>query len=471
MPATDTAGNDSTSTEKPAPEDASGSDSVHVGGSATTKGDEAMSEDDAKADHEEAEAHGPWNSDVDPRAKFIYTAPLFCPVSMRSHGILMDYRIFTCPLCHQSLTSKSRRDSSSVSGTVSSSEESDDEPDIKLVVNTVDMRDTHDDCIQRTPWPATFDLQEARKNVVHNNLAFEVVTVLETSVLGTRGNPPNSYRNQTRSATDILDNATIDIEVRQTTITVHSRDLVRMMKSVVTYYPGVNLNGNTVRLAEPFALITHHYSQLETFLAKAEDSTALQEGKAQKREKNMVHRQLESLLEFVKQPKYHSPVEEEIARNAKGLCTFRMLWYLFRPGSTVYLSRDGRLSAKVISHVNVDERILRPEAKWISPYEITLWYLDFDGRHVGRSEETVSIPAFEGERLVTSLRLFPVEYRDNADGGETKRELEELGRRWFDYLLGAQAHYNGELIGPLSRQVSVLQHRQRLGVPTFFAST
>ncbi|KAK7971588.1 hypothetical protein PG989_016604 [Apiospora arundinis] len=462
----DAASNASATEEKPMTENPPVSDPVDPGDVTDKQKKEAPS-DAQKADDEEVEAPPPSKDDVDPRSKVIRTASLWCPETMRKHSSLLDFNIFECPECHQNLYAmKARRDVGSVTSTDTSPEDSDDgsssdeddEPEAVLVVNTVDMRDTHDDCIDRTPWRGTFDLQEARKNLVHSNLAFEVVTVLETSVLGTRGHAPGTFRAPTRSAANILDNATIDVEVRHTTITIHSRPLVGFMKSVVSYYPGLNLNGNTVRIAEPFAILVHHYSQLETFLAKPDDSTAIEEPKTENEEtkkeekkKNLVNRQLESLLQFVKQPKYDSPILEEIERNSRGVCTFRMLWYMLRPGSTVYLSRDGRLSAMVISQVEIDERILRPEAKWMRPYEITLWYLDFDGRHVGRSEETVSIPAFEGERLITSLRLFPVEYRDSADGGKTKRELEEMGKRWFSYLHGSQAHYSGEFIGPLNR--------------------
>ncbi|KAK7917808.1 hypothetical protein PG985_011416 [Apiospora marii] len=418
---------------------------------------------------------------IDPNSKLKYTASLWCPVSQRLHSNLMDFNLSSCPTCGQHFHHRelertgSSSPSLSESGSESDEDSNKDEQDTELVttkalvINKVDFRDTEDLCVEFVSWPVTFELEEERKNLVlDDNLAFEVVTILNTSMQPTvagyprnpimdmpsppptpmpmgshpRG-PPNAARSQTRRSrmdimrSRILNDPKLDVSVRRTDIIIHSKALIEMIKSVVFYYPGVNLDGKTVQLSEPFALIAHYYPQLESLLVETE---------------GLINQQLESLLRFVKQPKYISPIEEEISRNARGYCTFRMLWYLLRPGSTVYLSRDGNLSAQVIAKVDVDEKILRPEAKSVEPYEISMWYLDFDGRHVGRCEESASIPAFEGERTIASLRVFPVQYRDDADGGRTKTELEELGKRWFGYLMGTQAHYKGEFMGPLGRQ-------------------
>ncbi|KAK8071311.1 P-loop containing nucleoside triphosphate hydrolase [Apiospora hydei] len=452
---------------KGVPEDATKAHSIDAAepGDATGKEASVASADTPKVDEV---APQPANS-IDPKQTLESDAPLWCPVTLRAHSILLDFRMITCPACHQYLYLKKAKKATDVATEPEDKSESSDnvEAEKVLVTNTVDFRDIEDDCVERAPWPGTFDLLEARKDMVDDNLAFEVVTVLETSITGepgqtrvrsrpqgpARGTARAPFRSSTTPASEILSDSKLEIAVRQTTIIIHSRALLRLIKSVVSYYPSVSLDGKTVDLAEPFALIAHHLSQLENFVADSVDPSGLPEPKTRAAEKkDLANRQLGSLLRFVKQPKYTSPIEEEMARNGRGYCTFRMLWYLFRPGGTVYLSRDGKLDALVISDVTIDVKILRPEAKSLKPYDISLWYLDFDGRHVGRSEESVSIPAFEGERLITSLKLFPVEYRDNSDGGETKRELEELGKRWFGYLLGAQSHYKGEFIGPLGRQ-------------------
>ncbi|KAK8073425.1 hypothetical protein PG994_004324 [Apiospora phragmitis] len=444
----------------------------------TTGEEEGIAPDDARKVDDDNALSEPMNA-VKPQTELEHNATLWCPITMRSHAMLMDFRVYTCPVCRQYLLPKLAKKPPTVPAPASeSNSESEDDNDKDkserieseriLVTNTVDFRDALDDCVDRAPWPATFDLLEARKDVVDSDLAFEVVTILETSIPGepgqaglrnypqgpVRGNLRAPFRGQTIPASNILSDPNLEIAVRQTTITIHSKALIELIKSVVSYYPSAKLDGRTVDLAEPFALLAHHYPQLEVLMARNFVSAETQEHETQKAgEEHLVYRQLECLLRFLKQPKYISSIEDEIAINARGLCTFRMLWYLLRPGSTVYLSRDGRLSAHIISDVIVDEKILRPKAKWVWPYEVYLWHLDFDGRHVGRSEDLVSIPAFEGEKLITSLRIFPVEYRDNSDGGETKRELEDQGKRWFGYLSGAQAHYSGDFIGPLGRQV------------------
>ncbi len=139
-------------------------------------------------------------------------------------------------------------------------------------------------------------------------------------------------------------------------------------------------------------------------------------------------------------------IEDERARFAKSpaTCTFRMLWLLFKPGSTVYVQTGGKLEARVVQAIYVDEAILSSVSKSYRSLTLVLWSLDFDGRFVGRRSVTVTIPQFDGERIVTSLAAFPCELLDRADGGKTRTKLETFGKDWFKLLRGGMIHYNGE---------------------------
>jgi hypothetical protein len=132
-----------------------------------------------------------------------------------------------------------------------------------------------------------------------------------------------------------------------------------------------------------------------------------------------------------------------------------MLWLLFKPGKTVYMESGGQLYAYVIRSMEVDKGILSATSRLQSPqYVVELWNLDFDGRFVGRTCTLVTIAHFDGERQVTSLKIFPCEFIDRQDNGETRRNLEDLGAKWYSYLRGRQLFYSGELIGPPKRQVN-----------------
>ncbi|KAK8024477.1 P-loop containing nucleoside triphosphate hydrolase [Apiospora rasikravindrae] len=390
-----------------------------------------------------------------------YTAHLLCPVSHKSHAHLRGFNMKTCPACGEPVTFNQRAGSSTppesrfmprseTSCDYSDSSSVDDDcdygdvtagPEKAFLKNTVTIHNTLGHVVTIIPWPGTFDLDEARANTRSSDLAFEIVTTLQTSIPGgrlpprlskyrSRGSPMTSdYSSSMELGRAILNDPLMDVAVSRTSIMIHSKALTEIIKSVVSYYPGVNLDCKPVVLEEPFAVIMHHRSQLESFLQPTStlDMTQKPSSWAARLPNELAKEQLEVFLRFFKQPKYTSPIEEEIERNAEGLCTFRMLWHLLRPGSTVYLSRDGRLSAHVIAEVIIDGKALRPEEKPTEAYEITLWHLDFDGRLVGRCEDYVSIPAFEGERSITSLNIFPVEYRDNV-------------------------HYKGEFTGPIGRQ-------------------
>jgi hypothetical protein len=81
--------------------------------------------------------------------------------------------------------------------------------------------------------------------------------------------------------------------------------------------------------------------------------------------------------------------------------------------------------------------------------------LNTDGRRVGICECERIISPYEGQREITSLSVFPAEFLDASDGGETRRRLESRGEKFYRYLGGAHVHYRGESLGPEGRWVSV----------------
>lgn len=406
-----------------------------------------------------------------------------CPITHKPHSYLTSFNVNTCPACGQDIFSTKNPDSNvAPEGEYRSSSESDYDRYIRrrrrrpdsvsefdddegtagleggMIKHTLTFLDQSARSFRVIPWPVPFDLQKERTNYKTSDLAFEIITSLQTLLA-----EGDAYERQSRrgraivtvtAGRDMLDDPSLDVAVRRISVLVHSKALIEIIKHVVSYYPGVNLDVKPVRLAEPFAIIVHHLPQLEGILRSSDALDVVSVSQSWTEEtKQLVHQQLDSFLQFFKQPSYTSLIEEEVERNARGYCTFRMLWYILRPGSTVYLSREGRLDAHIIAKATVDKRILRPGVSSPKPYEISLWHLDFDGRHIGRCAVFVSIPAFEGERSITSLKIFPVEYRDNVDGWKTRRDIEDLGEQWFKYLLGAQAHYKGEFMGPMGRQV------------------
>ncbi|KAK6839088.1 hypothetical protein PG987_004954 [Apiospora arundinis] len=338
-----------------------------------------------------------------------------CPITQKSHSNLIGFNLKNCPVCGQGLSGSERTIGTNLrTGNVirrlPNNAEDVAEPQTGLVKHTVTFTDLQSHPIRTVPWPEPFNLQEARTNLGSSELAFEIITELQTSISSGAGGRMSSW---------------------------NPREYEHAVSepSAVTFGRGI--------LNDPLKIFFWQTMLLMQFTSQDAGMPSLG---------GLVLHQLEAFLEFFKRPKYTLPLEEEISRNERGYCTFPMLWHLMRPGITVYLSRDGRLGAHVIAKVNLDRKMRFQGVEATLSWGITLWHLDFDGRHVGRCEVCITIPAFEGERPITSLKIFPVEYHDEADGGKTRVELESMGKQWFGYLMGTQAHYNGEFMGPLGRQ-------------------
>lgn len=81
-----------------------------------------------------------------------------------------------------------------------------------------------------------------------------------------------------------------------------------------------------------------------------------------------------------------------------------------------------------------------------------------------RSSRTVTIGHFDGAREITSLKIFPCHFIDKKDGGQTRRNLENLERNSYKSLQGKQVFYSGEFIGSKRRQVKNTPARHRFNI-------
>lgn len=312
--------------------------------------------------------------------------------------------------------------------------------------------------ITEVKWPGPFDLNKARYSKQGDvdpekpgqpvePPVFRVHTTLSTSI-------PTSeysqwYSDGIKRVTDegILDNPDIFVSVAEIRITICSSALIKAITTVVSNTGLLSLENNVLQFKDPFQLIAHHFTEFEDLCANP-----VQDGIE---DPELTASHLDMLLGYLK-PFYGSRITEERERHARNVCTYRMMWLLFKPGVTVYSESEGRLAAYVVQDVEVDNSILHasPEDR-LKPYVIHLWNLDFDGRYVGRCATSVTIGEFDGERQITSLKVIPCEFIDRGDDGTTRRNMEEKGRRWYGLLCGGQVYYSGDLLGASLRQVCI----------------
>lgn len=268
-----------------------------------------------------------------------------------------------------------------------------------------------------------------------------------------------------KSLFDIDNSANSDI--RTTRITLHGASIKRALRSIISYYPSVQLKTKMpVQISEPYPILLHHMNELDDYMTLLRHHAM--SGKHEDKQK-MDRDGIESLWALTHSISCQTYFEAEKARHLRSVCTFRMLWLLYKPGTTVYhMDDDGDYSALVIGSVNVAESILRSSLDSVEPYTVYLWRLDFDGKVVGRSKQKCRIAPFEGEREIMKLKLCPCDLLDKSDNGRTRARLEERGRRWYKLLRGGAMQYHGPSVDNLGHvyvRKSLIHRKQNFWTP------
>ncbi|KAJ5711737.1 ATPase AAA-type core [Penicillium malachiteum] len=126
--------------------------------------------------------------------------------------------------------------------------------------------------------------------------------------------------------------------------------------------------------------------------------------------------------------------------------TFSSLWLLFKPGSDVYVREYGTYNTYVIESVT-GGFFSRKSGSRSSSYCVTVWYMNYyGGKYLTRSTRRIYIPAFEYEREITSLPLYPVQYHvDENPENPLRQQLIERGKRFVE--MGKKPTYM-EYTGP-----------------------
>ncbi|KAI0020756.1 ATPase [Xylariomycetidae sp. FL0641] len=382
---------------------------------------------------------------------FAAQAPWYCAKTGYSHSIVKDLGLKRCPACLEELAVRMRMvpivdDAGKPNGK--------DKDEISYEVEYTDQGGYW---IGRNNWDEPFDLQRARKGVVNpeQQWIIRIVTVLRTS------EPKDTQRTAAEKNylmdQGILDNPRVHVSVNSTKIIIYSKRIVKVLNSIVPYYPDINLEARSVTIMEPYCILAHYLTDLERFQEGRSVQGSPRNGEAGVNPADTDHspgsddetwRHIETVLKFVKNSIWKGCLEEEKARHSlpTPTCTFSMLWLLFKPGDTVYFESDAKLSAAVIQAVSVDPSVLSQQPDRLLPYKITLWYLDFDGRYVRRWSKVLMIAPFDGEMEINKLSVIPCSFMDARDNGETRHKLESEGEHWYKLLTPTLVRYHGPIL-------------------------
>jgi hypothetical protein len=336
-------------------------------------------------------------------------------------------------------------------------------------IHQIEFRDEADVMLGRETRKAPLDILEVKQAPVGGAVAI-ISNIIKTNIPEDRFR--NSWDSERIMKAGILGNPNVEVISFRQTMQLKSVPLIKVLQRVVKYYPGINLQGQELYLDAPFHLLAHHMPELKKFRdlfvpnfttiaqlhASNDEVTTPKSGSVIRNTEEDEHseitlRHVDTILKFMRTDYiYSQELEEELARHSldQPLCTFSMLWLLYKPGTTVYVSSSAGVEAFVISKVEADSSLYERSNFTMEPTTIslTLWHLTFDGTFVRRQTRYEIIGSFEGPRPIADLKVVPAAFADKVDQGKTRDWLVQLGRKWYGLLRGApQQHYVGETMG------------------------
>jgi len=267
------------------------------------------------------------------------------------------------------------------------------------------------------------------KKTAYSDLGIPILEVLYSVTVWF----PTIYKNGRKKNQDAPE-GTDDFDERsmeEKELIIHSEPIIKALRSIVDYYPGQSLLGNSITIKEPFSILVHFRKELDEYRETCDDAETYHHiGVLQKYLQDNLG---EKIL-----------AEDERYKRPTPVATFEMLWMLFKPGMDVYANIDDQRGGFVVqSCLATADPVKATKMGQLSPLKVMMWFLDFDGRHLGRRQHEVIIVPFEGEREITSLKVIPAVYLDSDPDVSPRKRLEERGEKFYEMLMGRQMDYKG----------------------------
>ena len=170
------------------------------------------------------------------------------------------------------------------------------------------------------------------------------------------------------------------------------------------------------RFIFPFPDLCFHFDDLLAYKNNTSASRALHS----KEYNEECDRHIDVLLDYLSnQPSLGLKNARSLWEQTTPMTDFGRLWLLFKPGSDVYVRERGQLNGYVVESIKGMQKSVNARA---GPLTIKVWNLDFDGENFIRTSKIITIPAFDSEREITSLPLFPTRFHIDKEGETPLRE-------------------------------------------------
>lgn len=415
------------------------------------------------------------------------SASLWCPVRGRNHANLIEFGLEWCPLCRQNLKPPPEIGASDAEErSVEASEESSDElasdgshsndgshsddgsqsndgseaaqkPNRKFGIQFLDNAGGH---VARRPWHENLVLEAERAKMSRQtDPPVETVTLVTTSLSSEwrKFMAPGQLEDL---ADGFLTNPNYTMEIYSMRVQIGSEYIRQALRQIVTHSPEPNSPSIFMVMAMPYALFYHHWDEIKAYqrtFKGAEDYDHSSEGAALGNQNagfkpcdEMTYNHLTVLRNAIESQNLAAVLEERKRQEqSPALATFRMLWLLLKPNTTVYTKIHGKLAACVVRDFDLSPPFSL--SKESNAYKVQLWHLQYDGKVLGRHKLSRYINTFEGEKRLIDLEIIPAEFYDAYDGGVLRKRLEARGETYFNFISGPQqVYYRGESLGDVA---------------------
>lgn len=203
----------------------------------------------------------------------------------------------------------------------------------------------------------------------------------------------------------------------RTTLEINSPHILKVLKDVITYYPGESLDFNSkFTIEDPYMMLVHHRDALKKYREEIEDTTT------------KMHVAL--LLDYLNDEA--GPKGAEINKEIEsGRVTFPLLWMIFTPGDLVCQYLNGHTRLFHVKRHGYGEH--RSGGKY---FDISCSFVSFDGEKIGIANDKLRIwdrKEFFGlfPTSITSLSAFPLKFLTDTERIGIEESLAERGQRYF----------------------------------------
>lgn len=381
-------------------------------------------------------------------------ALLWCQVTKRNHGELVEWGISKCPACKQECKQEiqgPRQGPRPQTIQQLSETQASDKPVPRSQIQYSNKFLWNNGAFPFWErWPDLLDLDRDRGKFAMSQgptdePVLEIVSVVTTNLAPT---PGVRY-----SSNWIISNMSLVPDQVSKEVIIRSRRVMHVFRTLVTYYPNLNLRDAFLTISHPYALFHQYFEQIEEFQdtfhhSKEENSGMEHPNRALNRAQLKIcdeetYKHLNTVREVI-EGENGGDVREEIERHhqSPAVATYSMLWLLFKPGTKVYVRRLGSpVSVGVVLSVQGGELSLEKS----DPFSIDYWTLEFDGTRLGRCPNDFVFKPFAGEKNISELEVTPCSYYDAEDAGNLRDALIDRGLKYWRFLPGFQVDYRGKL--------------------------